>query len=109
MNEHLDVLRYWLPGWEFKMYGEFIGFTNDDGDPHCTTHELSADHLCAELRRKYLEREEVLYVETVVGPGEAKVRTLTGPLTKQPSPSIADTELLATIEAGARLMEALEG
>ena len=56
MNEHLDVLRYWLPEWSVSTQKDYLILATDD-ESWDTSDDFGKDHLCAELRRKYLERE----------------------------------------------------
>ena len=131
MNNELDVLRYWLSEWSFRILeGELICLAPvmhpnpghvtrtvrtmlDGSDEYSRDH---ADHLCAELRRKYREREEVWRVETnlndvpqgsSVCPCVVHVHCKTNGYWNVMGSG--DTELLATIEAGRKLREALEG
>ena len=110
MNDTLDVLRYWLPGHETA---EFYAAGGNMSASDC-------DHLAAELRRKYLEREVVKEVSTSIGKHYKPGVTIRYevPCTDIGSFLLADyrkevfergdTELLAAIEAGKRLKEALE-
>ena len=123
MNDTLDVLRYWLPEWEFdqseegllfwsKKHGRYLSEWNADRQqPH-------ADYLAAKLRRKYLERKEVRDVwlrgkdtklVSIVTKGLPQVTVCDEPPGDPVLTGSGDTELLATIAAGKRLKEALEG
>ena len=97
MNDTLDVLRYWLPGHETA---EFYAAGGNMSASDC-------DHLCAELRRKYLERDGVMWVETRLYENGARIVVTAGPEWTAYE-GVESTELLATIEAGKRLREALE-
>lgn len=117
----LDALKALLPEWEFywEEFGtsgshgfRFFGAgVSDAGKRYKTTREFfsacfdGAHVLCGEIERALIEREDVLYVEAVVGPGECKVRIHTGPLAKAIPPVIADTKLDALLDALREYME----
>lgn len=108
MNDTLDVLRYWLPEWEFEDTSDGLKFWDEEGNPLEDRFNHDTDYLAASLRRKYLEREEVWKLELEYN---RALRYLVR-VYDSPEHLIAfgqdDTELLATIEAGRMLRQALE-
>ena len=116
MNDTLDVLRYWLPEWKFgTVHGGHIGAIEgcqafSEYDRHMITTEspMHTAFLCADLRRKYLERG--YGVSTYLYPDGQAQLSLARPYCSfsEHSTEVMDTELLATIAAGRALKIALE-
>ena len=119
MNDTLDVLRYWLPEWEaeHRFYPSESGelptirwgrnYVKPGEDQECD------DLLCAELRRRYLERGPTSWLRvTYYFDGDVAVQGVVCADGKNHAllddDTRRDTELLATIAAGRKLREALE-
>ena len=111
MNENLDVLRYWLSDINFDDGGGewdiSVSCAETDWADWPISDPLMKAFVCAELRRKYLERG--YGVSTYLYPdGQAQVALARPAMSfSEHSTEVMDTELLAMIEAGLKLKDAL--